>query len=36
VGASEELVYLAMPGGFKGSIPYKSIGKAWGSMRSYY
>ena len=36
VGASEELVYLAMPGGFKGSVPYKSIGKAWGSMRSYY
>lgn len=36
VGASEELVYLAMPGGFEGSIPYKSISKAWGSMRSYY
>ncbi len=36
VGASEELMYLAIPGGYEGSIPYKSIGKAWGSMRSYY
>lgn len=32
VGASQELEYLAIPGGFKGSIPYDSIGKAWGSM----
>jgi hypothetical protein len=36
VGASEELAYLAIPGGFKGSIPYDSVGKAWGSMRSYF
>lgn len=36
VGASEELAYLALPGGYKGSIPYKSVGKAWGAMRSYY
>lgn len=36
VGASEELAYLAIPGDFTGSIPYKSVGKAWGSMRSYY
>lgn len=36
VGASQELEYLAMPGGFTGSIPYDSVGKAWGSMRSYY
>ncbi len=32
VGASQELEYLAIPGGFKGSIPYDSVGKAWGSM----
>lgn len=36
VGASQELAYLDIPGGFKGSIPYDSVGKAWGSMRSYY
>jgi hypothetical protein len=36
VGASQELEYLAIPGGFKGSILYDSVGKAWGSMRSYY
>ena len=36
VGASQELEYLAIPGGFKGSIPYDSVGKAWGSMRSYF
>jgi len=32
VGASQELEYLAVPGGFKGSIPYQSVGKAWGSL----
>lgn len=36
VGASQELEYLAIPGGFTGSIPYDSVGKAWGSMRSYF
>ena len=36
VGASQELAYLDIPGGFKGSIPYDSVGRAWGSMRSYY
>lgn len=36
VGASQELEYLATPGGFKGSIPYDSVGKAWGSMRGYF
>ncbi len=35
VGASQELAYLPVPGGYKGSIPYKSIGKAWGSLKSY-
>ena len=36
VGASQELEYLAIPSGFTGSIPYDSVGKAWGSMRSYF
>ncbi len=35
-GASKELAYLPVPGGFKGSIPYDSIGKAWGSMDYYF
>lgn len=29
VGATKELAYLPVPGGFKGSIPYKVIGKSW-------
>lgn len=29
VGATQELAYLQVPGGFKGSIPYDSVGKAW-------
>lgn len=29
VGATKELAYLPVPGGFKGSIPYSSIGKSW-------
>jgi hypothetical protein len=29
VGATQELAYLAVPGGFKGSVPYDSVGKAW-------
>ena len=36
VGASQELEYLAIPGGFKGSIPYDSVGKAWGSKNRYF
>jgi len=31
VGASQELRYVAVPGGYKGSIPYKSGDAAWGS-----
>jgi hypothetical protein len=29
VGSPEEPAYLPIPGGFKGSIPYDSVGKAW-------
>ena len=29
VGATQELAYLPVPGGFKGSVPYDSVGKAW-------
>ena len=29
IGATEELAYLPVPGGFKGSIPYSSVNKAW-------
>jgi hypothetical protein len=29
VGATQELAYLPVPGGFKGSIPYSTINKAW-------
>ncbi len=36
VGASQELVYQAFPGGFKGSIPYKPADKAWGSLGFRY
>lgn len=32
VGATKELTYLAFPGEYKGSIPYKSVGSAWGSI----
>lgn len=28
-GATKELAYLQVPGSFKGSIPYASVGKAW-------
>ncbi|WDE00815.1 gluconate 2-dehydrogenase subunit 3 family protein [Thalassomonas actiniarum] len=31
-GASQELRYQAIPGGFKGSIPYKPSDKSWGSL----
>lgn len=29
VGATQEQAYLMVPGGFTGSIPYESVGKAW-------
>jgi hypothetical protein len=35
VGATQELSFLPVPGGFKGSVPYDSVGKAWG-MFAYY
>ena len=36
VGASQELRYLAVPGGYKGSIPYKDSDASWGSQGLYY
>lgn len=35
VGASQALNYQAVPGGFKGSIPYTKNSKAWGSKDLY-
>jgi len=35
VGATQALSYQAVPGGFKGSIPYDSIGKSYGSLAYY-
>ncbi|WDE03620.1 gluconate 2-dehydrogenase subunit 3 family protein [Thalassomonas viridans] len=35
-GASQELRYQAIPGGFKGSIPYKPTDKSWGSLGLSY
>ena len=35
VGATQVLSYQAVPGGFVGSIPYESVGKAWGSVDFY-
>jgi len=35
VGATIALNYQAVPGGFKGSVPYQEIGKSYGSL-SYY
>ncbi len=29
LGASQELAYLAIPGGYKGNFKFKQIGKAW-------
>lgn len=29
IGASQELAYLAIPGGYKGNFKFKQIGKAW-------
>ncbi len=34
-GATEELVYIPMPGGFTGSIPYASVGAAYSSKAIY-
>ncbi|WP_444898146.1 gluconate 2-dehydrogenase subunit 3 family protein [Microbulbifer sp. SSSA005] len=31
-GATRELAYQAIPGGFKGSVPLDQTGKAWGSL----
>ena len=36
VGASQELRYLAVPGGYKGSIPYKDSDASWGSQGLMY
>ena len=36
VGASQELRYLAVPGGYTGSITYKSSDSSWGSQGLYY
>jgi hypothetical protein len=36
VGASKELRYLAVPGGYKGSIPYKKTDANWGSQGLSY
>lgn len=35
VGATQELKYEAIPGGFKGQVPYASVGRGWGSLPSY-
>jgi len=29
VGATQELAYLAIPGGYQGNFPFANIGKAW-------
>lgn len=29
IGASKELAYLAIPGGYKGSVKFSTVGKAW-------
>ena len=36
VGASKELRYLAVPGGYTGSIPYKTSDASWGSQGLSY
>ncbi|XQW86552.1 gluconate 2-dehydrogenase subunit 3 family protein [Thalassotalea piscium] len=35
VGATQALNYQAIPGGYKGSIPYNENSKAWGSLGFY-
>lgn len=34
-GATQELTYLAVPGGYTGSLPYSSVGSAYSS-KAYY
>ncbi|MBE0370821.1 gluconate 2-dehydrogenase subunit 3 family protein [Pseudoalteromonas aurantia] len=34
-GATEVLKYQAIPGGYRGSIPYKSVDSSWGSLGFY-
>lgn len=29
IGASQELAYLAVPGGYQGNFPFANVGKAW-------
>jgi hypothetical protein len=29
IGATQELAYLAIPGGYKGNFKFKQVGKAW-------
>lgn len=29
IGATQELAYLAIPGGYKGNVKFKQVGKAW-------
>ena len=36
VGASQELRYLAVPGGYEGSIAYEKTDASWGSQGLYY
>lgn len=31
IGATQELAYLAIPGGYKGSFPFAAVGRAWAS-----
>ncbi len=36
VGATQELRYVAIPGGYKGSIPYVNTDASWGSKGLFY
>lgn len=31
IGATQELAYLPLPGGYKGSFPFAAVGRAWAS-----
>lgn len=31
IGATQELAFLPMPGGYKGSFPFAAVGRAWAS-----
>ena len=35
VGATQELAYQAIPGGFKGEIAFSDVGRSWGSLAYY-